>query len=177
MRPEPTIARLARTFDALIAAVLAGTGLLLFLSVCGCTVPFWETDEEVLGVAFDWGAQSDRATADELLCFCAAMIGDGRLLTGARVKFSDDVDADCQPAPAERGPIGGCWSTLLNDMVVLAPAARLVDTALCHELAHRARHYAKGQMPDAADYNHCDRALWNQFEIDEPTGPCPKDPP
>ena len=175
MRPEPTIARLSRTFDALIAAVFAGTGLVLLFSLCGCTVPYWQTDEVVLGVEFDWGMQQDRQTADELLCFCAVALGDGRLLTGARVKFVEDnaaVGRDCWPAPPGRGEIAGCWSVTLDDMVILAPASRLTETALCHELAHRARYYAKGQMPGAEDYYHCDRALWDQLGVDA-TGPCP----
>jgi hypothetical protein len=152
-----------------IAAVVA---LLLLTS---CTRPFWTTDETVLGVQFDWiDAQTDRA-ATEQLCAASAILGDGRHLVGARVKFVEDnaaVGRACQPAPPERGEIAGCWSTLLNDMVVLAPAPRLADTALVHELLHRARYYAKGQMPGAEDAGHCDRFLWDQINVPA-TGPCP----
>lgn len=34
--------------------------LLLALLLSGCTVPYWQTDEVILGVGFDWGAQVDR---------------------------------------------------------------------------------------------------------------------
>ena len=174
MTHEPTIERLSRTFDALIVLVIAGLCLGMLFSLCGCSRPYWHTDETVLGVEFDWAdEQQDRQTADELICFCSAMVGDGRLLTGARVKFVKDVETatrDCARANPE--PIAGCWSTLLNDMIVLAPAPQLGETALCHELAHRARYFAKGQGRNAEDQWHCDRALWDQLGV-KATGPCP----
>jgi hypothetical protein len=151
---------------------LAAVVVLLLLT--SCTRPYFVPDETVLGVQFDYGTQHDRAAVTDQLCAAAAILGDGRMLAGARVKFVEDnaaVANACWPAPPGRGEIAGCWSTTLNDMVVLAPAPRLADTALIHELIHRARYYAKGQMPGAEDSNHCD-AVWQQLDV-KPTGDCP----
>lgn len=174
MRSGPSISTLARSVDALIASLAALLALGVLLSLCGCTRPYWKTDETVYGIDFDWGTQQDREL-DELLYRCAAAVGGGRHFVGARVKFEKDVESVgrvCQPAPVERGPIAGCWSTLLNDMVILAPAERLEDTALCHELAHRARYYAKGQVVGADDPWHCDRLLWDALGVPETPGKC-----
>jgi len=148
---------------------------LLLLALSACTRPYWQTDEVVLGVEVDFGVQQDREALDEVLITCANIIGDGRLLAGARVKFVEDNDAverACWPAPPNRGEIAGCWSIALDDMVILAAASRLADTALCHELAHRARYFAKGQVAGAEDSAHCDRALWQQLNVPT-TGACP----
>lgn len=174
MRARPSISTLDRSFDALITVLLALFSLGVLLSLCGCSRPYWKTDETVYGIDFDWGTQKDREL-DELISHCAAAVGGGRHFIGARVKFEKDVEAvgkACQPAPPDRGAIAGCWSTLLNDMVVLAPAERLEDTALCHELAHRARYYAKGQVVGAEDYNHCDRLLWDALGVPETPEKC-----
>jgi hypothetical protein len=163
----------ARSFDALIAVLIAFFAFGALVSLCGCTRPFWTTDETVYGVEFDWGKQEDRATVDTVLSRCADAIGGGRHLVGARVKFLDDPAAVTK-ACARPDPelVAGCWSTLLNDMVLLAVASRLVDTALCEELAHRARYYAKGQMVGAEDPWHCDRALWDELGVPETPGKC-----
>ena len=145
---------------------------LLLLLLSGCSVPYFVPDESILGVEFDWRTQADR-DAGPVLAACSDIVG-ARNLQGARVRFVADnaaVAHDCQPAPPERGTIAGCWSTQLNDLVVLTPAPLLADTALCHELAHRARHYAHGQVFGADDPHHCDRALWDAIGV-QATGVC-----
>ena len=141
---------------------------LLAALLTSCTVPYYEMDEEILGVQFDWQGQQDREPADDLLCHCAQILGDGRHLYGARVRFTDDASRDC----GLDFDAAGCWSVALNDLIVLETAEHLTDTPLCHELAHRARYYAHGQMPGAEDPNHCDAELWGALNV-QPTGPCP----
>ena len=145
------------------------------LLLAGCTRPYWQQDEEVLGVQIDYGVQQDRDAMDDLLIACAITLGDGRALSGARVKYLADnaaVGRDCQPAPPGRGEIAECWSTMLDDLVLVAAAPLLANTATCHGLAHRVHHYAHGQVLGAEDYYHCDRPFWDRLGVPKATGPC-----
>lgn len=139
----------------------------ILLLSAGCTVPYHVPDESILGVEFDWNAQQNRDATGEI-ARCALLLGDGRHLGGARVHFTADASRDCRLT----FDVAGCWSTMLDDMIVLEPAATVEQTALCHELAHRARFYAHGQMPGAEDGKHCDRAVWDLLGV-AATGVCP----
>lgn len=136
-------------------------GVLVSLLLAGCSRPYFREDEVVLGVSIDWREQQDRESVDTLIALCAARVGGGRLLTGARIRFTDDASRDCQLAYE----VAGCWrfDSTVTDLVILQYVERLPEAPICHELLHRARFFANGQRPGSADPGHCDRALWESL--------------
>ena len=138
-------------------------GVLVSLLLAGCSRPYFREDEVVLGVSIDWREQQDRESVDTLIALCAARVGGGRLLTGARIRFTDDASRDCQLAQE----VGGCWrfDSAITDLVIVEVRPTLAQTATCHELGHRARFFAHGQVPGSEDPFHCDPDLWPALDV------------
>lgn len=111
-----------------------------------CGPAYFDEDEVRAGVSVDWGSQRDRGGLEALVASCEASVAMS-FTGGASVKFVPDPNAHCG-IPAEK-PVAGCWIPRF-DLIVLAPAPTLAQTALCHELFHREL-YARDGDPD---YDH-----------------------
>ena len=121
----------------------------------------WLTAEETFGERVILGPQSGREDLADDIVACADAIDfgiqargtAGRLLSGVRVEFLADISAKCvEPIGNDQG---GCyWPNTDTAAVEMRP--RIWDTALCHELAHRARNVAGYGL----DYRHEDKAFW-----------------
>lgn len=126
------------------------------IASCGIDPPV----DRTLGVAvLDWSAQTaDREGLSAEVSRCAERLDavtrrgqGGRLVDGSRIKFSGDLRRSCGIDDA-----AGCWWLDL-DLIVLAQSTSMRDSALCHELAHRARYVWKYNP----DYAHADTAWWD----------------
>lgn len=108
---------------SLLVAGMAGCALLDFSGSW-----YAGADHLACGPWVEWGAQTpDEAGA----CGVVASCPDGA--DGARVEFTGDLVACCLVAE----PIAGCFVPTM-DWICLSPADRIEDTALRHELTHRA---------------------------------------
>lgn len=104
-------------------------GLVLWFA---CTPSYFEPDEIRQSISIDWGPQRERDSFDFVVERCETGLG-MKFAHGAWVKFIHDPTTDCRTGHEK---VAGCWIHDF-DLVLLAPAERLVDTALCHELLHR----------------------------------------
>lgn len=90
-------------------------------------------EEERAGLLLDWGTQTDRASLEALIQECETSVGFG-FKAGAAIKFVADPNHHCRIPNKRR--VAGCWMQDF-DLIVLEPAPRLGETAICHELLHR----------------------------------------
>lgn len=135
-------------FPAVLAALL----------LPGCFLDFsgsWEADEVVCdsGLRVKWNGQGDRESLCPVVTTCVAALRDAvgdRFADDAAVEFV----ADTLP-PCLADHVAGCFTPDF-DHIYLAHAERIGDTALCHELLHRAFFFERSGDPD---YGHTD-ALW-----------------
>jgi hypothetical protein len=126
----------------------------LLAVAAGCFLDFsdgWE-GEEHCGVSVKWNAQGDRDGLCAEVEACEAALG--RKIKGLpAVEFVDDPLPYCL---SDR--VAGCY-TLDFDHIFLEYRERIADTALCHELVHRAIYHETGSDPD---YRHV-RAIWDRL--------------
>lgn len=109
----------------------AGAGMWLVLWM-GCSPPYFSADEVRRSITIDWGPQQERGSLEEVLGECEEGL---RMKFGAGVflKFVSDPTPDCRSG---HDRVAGCWIHDF-DLVLLAPARDLAETALCHEMLHR----------------------------------------
>lgn len=138
---------MARRWVVLAALCVAASG------IGGCGSGYFDSEETRGPVTLDWGEQGDRESLESLLAQCEAGVG-LRFSKGARVKFLADPTEDCATSFAK---VAGCWRMDL-DLILLATAPRLAETALCHELLHRELFRIDGD----ADVRH-HRDEWHQL--------------
>lgn len=104
----------------------------------------------MLGVSFDWGPQVDDRDPTAVLEVALQHCPEG--LEGAWVKFVEDPKAYCLTT---HNKIAGCWR-MEDDIIFLSPAPTLEQTALLHELTHRAQWLADGDI----DMDHRKEPWW-----------------
>lgn len=123
-------------------------GVVVWLCSVACAPAYFDADEIRQSISIDWGPQLERDSFDDLVQRCEAGLG-MKFGRGAWVKFLADPTSDCRTGHEK---VAGCWIHDF-DLVLLAPADRLVDTALCHELLHR-QLFIDGRDPDPTHQRH-----------------------
>ena len=132
-----------------------GGAATLAVLIQGCFLDFsgnWEPDEERCGVQVKWNGQRDRDNFCPEIERCRDALGYG-LDDGATVEFVGDLLPYCL-----RERVAGCYTPDF-DHIYLAVADAIGDTALCHELLHRAFFHQRDGDPD---YGHRS-PLWHQL--------------
>ena len=118
----------------------------------GCDLSgYWEPDDELCGLRVKWNGQGDRASLCPEVEACRSALG--YAFEGAAVEFVADLVPTCL-----REHVAGCYTPEF-DHIYLARTDRIGDTALCHELLHRALSEERDGDPD---YAHRD-PLWRSL--------------
>lgn len=138
-----------------VARFCALAASLLLVVSSGCFLDFsegWEEDEERCGLRVKWNGQGDRDALCSTVEACQAALEREFRGTPA-VEFVDDPLPYCL---SDR--VAGCY-TLDFDHIYLEYRERIAQTALCHELLHRALYHDSRGDPD---YRHSS-PLWDRL--------------